>query len=134
MKKVIMGILMSVIICIPGSAQSGIDSREQAEQLLRKGKTQQVTGIIVSSAGFAGVLIGVNSFKTPELSTLTQNVKATAWTILGMGTCLVGIITITSGSKKIKKANLFLNSEYLGLIPQSKSREQLVSVGIRVSF
>jgi hypothetical protein len=65
---------------------------------------------------------------------LTDNVKATGVTAAGIGACIIGIVYLTSGNKKIKKANLFLNSEDVGITPEYKNRERLVSVGVRLNF
>ena len=115
-------------------AQMRINNREQAEQLLKKGKIQQIAGIIISGVGLTGSIIAVNSFKPPELATLTHNLKTTCFTAIGISITVVGIVYLISGSKKIKKANLFLNSEHLGITPEFKSGGRLVSIGVRLNI
>lgn len=134
MIKIISAIAMIVIFNFQGSGQMRITSSEQAEELLRRGKTQQVTGIIISSVGFVGLVVGVNSFKQPELATLPDNMRATLITAAGLAASVVGIVNLTKGNKKIHKAKLFLNSEDLSLSSQSKTMERLVSVGVRFNF
>ena len=134
MKKTLIGILMSALFFISGFSQTGIDNTEQAEKLLRKGKIQQVTGIIITSVGFGGIILGAALFKEPDFSTLIYNVKATVVTAAGLGASIIGLINLTSGNKKIKSANLFLNSEHLGITPEFKSKELLVSIGVRINL
>ena len=133
MKGAITIILTSIMFCLGGIAQTRINSIEQAEQLLRKGKTQEVAGIIVSSVGFVGSILGLITLSKPEQDVMDY-AKALGLGTAGIVTSIVGIVYLTSGNKKIKKANLFLNSEHLGITPEFKSRERIVSVGVKLNF
>ena len=133
MKKVITVFLMIAMFSSCSFAQKKIDNREWAEQLLRKGKTQEVAGIIVSSVGFVGTILGLIALSKPEQDVMYY-ARGLGLGAGGIATSVIGIVYLTSGIKKIKKANFFLSNEPLGISPEFKSKERLVSVGVRFNF
>lgn len=133
MKKFLITTIMSALISSSIFAQTVIHNREEAEALLRKGKTQEVAGIIVSSIGFVTTIVAVNTLLKPERGVM-EYARALGISALGVATSVVGIVYLSSGIKKIKKANLFLSSENVRVTPGFKSNERLVSVGLRLNL
>ena len=133
MKTVTILFLTICLLSTSSFSQIRITNKDQAQALLKKGKTQEVAGIIVSSVGFVGSILGVMMLSRHEQD-VYYYAKGLGLSAAGIATSIVGIVYLTSGVKKIKKANLFLNREHVQIAPGFKSKEQFVSVEVRINF